>query len=277
MPRNGQRWNLRIGAAQFDLVANANAHVAILNQTGGQGVDVPVFPELSLPRYASTLLTDDPARCVIDQDGPALVFIRDACRQISMVAVVGGCLPNARGLGLSALVIDRRGDICATYDNQHLDGPEKNWFVPGEAGYLISVHGWRLVLGICYDSSFPEHGWAAAMAGADAYLVGGAFPLGRSDKRRAIYFPARALENTVYVTFANFVGGHDGLDYGGRSVIYSPDGGKLDEVSDETTAIAMADFHAETLRETRETLRMLHDRRAEQAPIHTTSANSNGL
>jgi 5-aminopentanamidase len=278
MAGNGQRRKLRVGAAQFDAVAgdlpgNTAAHVRLIDEAGEQGVDVLIFPELSLPGYASMLLTEAPERCVTDLAGPALKPIKEACRRNSLVAVVGGCLPNSRGLGLSALVIDRQGTVCATYDKQYLDSREKDWFVPGQSGCIIEVDGWHLALGICYDSSFPEHGRAAVVAGADAYLVGGAFPLGRSDHRRTIYFPARALENTMYVAFANYVGGHDGLDYGGCSVLYGPDGGKLDEVSADTTTIAMTDLDAEFLRRTRETLEMVRDRRAEPAPVVTSLAS----
>ncbi len=277
MTSDDQRRKLRVGATQFDAMAgdvlgNTAAHVRLIDQAGGQGVDVLIFPELSLPGYAATLLTEAPERCVIDPVRPALEPIKEACRRNSIVAVVGGCLPNSRGLGFSAIVIDRQGDICATYDKQHLDGPEKDWFVPGQSGCIIEVDGWHLALGICYNSSFPEHGRAAVVAGADAYLVGGAFPLGRSDHRRTIYFPARALENTVYVAFANYVGSHDGRHYGGRSVLYGPDGAKLDEASADSPEIVMADLDIEFLRQTREALNTIRDRRAEPAPTQTSIA-----
>ena len=172
------------------------------------------------------------------------------------------------GLGLGAIVVDRRGRVCATYVKQHLDGHEKDWFVPGATGCLIEVDGWRLAPGICYDASFPEHTRGLALEGADAYLVSGAFPLGGSD----VYFPARALENTVYVAFANFVGGHDGRQYCGRSAVHGPDGRRLAEASPDRPGMAVAELDAERLRLARESLPMLADRRADAAPIQTSTA-----
>ena len=99
-----------------------------------------------------------------------------------------------------------------------------------------------------------------ALAGADAYLVSGAFPGGESDHRRSIYFPARALENTFYVAFANFIGAHDGLEYRGRSAVHGPDGRLLADAGPDQPGIAVADFDPDTLRQTRETLPMLRDR-----------------
>ena len=255
---------LRVGAAQFDAVAgniaaNAAAHERLIDEAGADGVEVLVFPELSLPGYASNVLNQAPERCVVDPGGPELKPLREACRRNRIVAVVGGALRNERGLGLSAIVVDRQGQVCATYDKQHLSGPEQDWFVPGGSGCMIEVDGWHLALGICYDSSFPEHGRALALEGADAYLVSGAFPRGESDHRRSIFFPARALENTFYVAFANFIGAHDGLEYRGRSAVHGPDGHMLADAGPDRAGIAVAELDPEILRRTRETLPMLRD------------------
>ncbi len=277
MSRSGGRKSIRVGAAQFDAVAgdiaaNIAAHERLIDDAGGRGVDVLVFCELSLTGYASTLLDETPARCVIDPAGPDLRPIEDACRANRIVAVVGAGLRGVAGLGLGAIVVDRQGQICATYVKQHLDGREKDWFVPGTMGCLIEVDDWRLALGICYDASFPEHTRGLALEGADAYLVSGAFPLGDSDHRRSVYFPARALENTVYVAFANFVGAHDGLQYCGRSAVHGPDGRLLAEASPDQPGMAVAELDPERLRQTRDSLPMLADRRADPAPIQTITA-----
>ena len=93
-----------------------------------------------------------------------------------------------------------------------------------------------------------------------------------SDHRRSVYFPARALENTIYVAFANYVGGHDGLSYCGRSALHGPDGRLLADAGPDRTGIATAELDRENLRQTRETLRMLHDRDAEHPPIRLSMA-----
>ena len=274
MARKNERKALRVGAAQFDAVggnitANAAGHERLIDEAGGLGVEVLVFPELSLTGYAWNILDQAPERCVVDPGGPELKPIRNACLRNGVVTVAGGCLRNGRGLGLSAIVVDRQGQVCATYDKQHLDGPEKDWFVPGTLGCMIEVDGWRLALGICYDASFPEHGRALALEGADAYLVSGAFPVGESDRRRSIYFPARALENTFYVAFANFVGAHDGLDYCGRSAVHGPDGRMLADAGPDRPGIAVAELDPEWLRRTREALPMLRDRSQERPRVQS--------
>ena len=265
MVEKGERKPLRLGTAQFDAVAgdiaaNAASHARLIEQAGDRGVDVLVFPELSLGGYDLDGLARDPERYIVDPDGPALTPVRDACRRHGVIAVAGGCLPNRRGMGLSALVFGRDGGLLTSYDKRHLDGPERDHFVPGTAPSLLEVDGWRLGLGICYDASFPEHARELAMGGAAAYLVSGAFFRGESEHRRGVYFPARALENTIYVAFANYVGSHGGLRYAGRSTIHGPDGRLLADAGPDRPGLAVAEIYREKLAQTRERLPMLRDR-----------------
>ena len=150
MSRSGDRKSIRVGAAQFDAVAgdiaaNIAAHERLIDDAGSRGVEVLVFPELSLTGYASPLDDAGSARHVIDPGGPDLGPIEDACRRNRVVAVVGASINTTAGLGLAAFVVDRRGRVCATYVKQHLDGHEKDWFVPGTTRCLIEVDGggWR--------------------------------------------------------------------------------------------------------------------------------------
>ncbi len=102
--------------------------------------------------------------------------------------------------------------------------------------------------------------------------MSGAFPRGESDHRRSIYFPARSLENTFYVAFANFVGAHDGLDYCGRTAVHGPDGRVLADAGPDRPGIAVAELDPERLRRTRETLPMLRDRGAGRPTIQSSLA-----
>ncbi len=270
---------IKIAAAQFcatsaDILSNVESHVRLIEDAGKLDVDLVVFPELSLTGYAAETLDSDPERCVIAPQGPDMAPLLDACRRCGVVAVVGGSLRGRRGLELSSLVIDRQGRLAATYGKQHLDGDEKIWFVAGHESRLVTLDGWTLGLGICYDSSFPEHCRSLALEGADLYLVSGAFPVGPSDHRRSVYIPARALENTIFVAFSNYVGAHDGVTYGGRSTIASPDGRLLADAGPDQPGLAVAVLDPGLLREARRSLQMLNDRRPNYPPGYATKLDS---
>lgn len=255
---------LRIAVAQFDAVPgdlkhNLDRHLSLVDRAAGAGAAVVLFPELSVSGYCSSLLERDSRACAIEPESGQLDGLRSACATAGVAAVVGAPVADGGHVYLSAIAIGRSGETAAVYHKMYLDNAEQRWFARGDRPQTLSLDGWRLGLGICYDSSFPEHARGYALAGADGYLVSGAFPRGRSDFRRTIYFPARSLENTVYLAFSNYVGGHDGLDYGGMSAIHGPDGRCLADAGSESEGLAVQDLQAAVLDETREHLRMLND------------------
>ncbi len=256
---------LRLAVVQFDAVCgdverNIASHIGLLEEAAAAGAALTIFPELSLTGYCAGLLDQDVSALAIDPQGDRIADLRGACTRLNIMAVVGAPVMAGDGCHLAAIVIDRAGGIDRVYRKMYLDEEERRWFVRGGQPEQISLDGWKLGIGICYDSSFPEHARSYALAGADAYLLSGAFPKGRSDYRRTIYFPARSLENTMYLAFSNYVGEHGGLAYGGMSAIHGPDGQCLSDAGPADAGIATFDLDHEHLQETRRSLQMLRDR-----------------
>lgn len=254
---------LRIAVAQFDAVGgdiahNMDWHLRLLDEAVGAGAALAVYPELSVSGYCSDLLDDDAIAQAVDPAGDALAPLRRACAEAGIAAIVGAPVLAAGRLHLSAIYIDAAGEVAGVYHKMYLDPSERGWFEAGDAPTMVTLAGWNLGIGVCYDSSFPEHARQYALSGAQVYVLPGAFPLGRSDFRRTIYFPARALENTVYLAFSNYVGEHAGTAYGGKSAIYGPDGSCLADAGAEA-GIAVHDLDHRHLEETRENLQMLKD------------------
>ncbi len=261
---SGLRSSIRLAVAQFDavngnLAHNIARHIELLAQAADAGVALVIFPELSVTGYCSSLLDKDPRACAIDPMGGVLTDLRAACARFNIGAVVGAPVAGEQGLHLSAIAINRGGEVETIYYKMYLDGDEKRWFARGSQQRSLNIDGWKLGLGICYDSSFPEHARKYALAETDVYLLSGAFPLGRSDYRRTVYFPARSLENTIYLAFSNYVGEHDGLAYGGMSAIHGPDGQCLSDAGANQSGIAVIDLDDRHLQETRQQLQMLKD------------------
>jgi len=126
----------------------------------------------------------------------------------------------------------------------------------------VTVDGWRFGLGICYDGCFPEHGRAAALDGADGYLVPSGY-LDGSAHRRDVYYAARALDNTMYVVFANSVGGAAPYRFNGGAAIYEPEGRPLGRAPDSGEHVVVADLDRTELARVRLAHSMLADRRAD--------------
>jgi predicted amidohydrolase len=202
-------------------------------------------------------------------DDARLDPIARACRDTATAAVVGAAVRDHERLSISALVFGPDGDLVTRYDKQYLFGSERKIFQPGAAGCTIELRGWRLGLGICYDSGFPEHARAAALDGCHAYLVGALFSVGNGYHESRTWFPARALDNTCYTLMANHVGVTGGWNACGGSGVWAPDGRLLAEAGPVDVGLTVADLDSDHLRTVRAAETMLHDL-TDAAPDATT-------
>ncbi|PGH40792.1 carbon-nitrogen hydrolase family protein [Micromonospora sp. WMMA1996] len=249
-----------------DVAGNARTAARLVGRAGAR---VVVLPELFLPAYHPPTLGADPAGTDVaaDPDGrvddPRLDPLRDAAREAGAAVVIGAAVrqPDRRRT-ISSLVVDPTGAVTVGYDKQQLWSGERELFDAGRRGATLVVEQWRFGLGICYDGCFPEHGRAAAGDGAHGYLCPSGYLAG-SAHRRDLYYAARALDNTMYVVFANAVGGADPWRFNGGAAVYDPEGRPLARGADTGEDVLVATLDPEALAATRAAHTMLLDRPAD--------------
>lgn len=246
-----------------DVAANALSGAALIARAADQGARLVVLPELYLSAYHPPAIRADPVATMVRADETGLITDPrlDPLREGGIVAVIGAGVVHPDGMRTcSSIVVDRAGEIRVAYNKQYLCGPdEKELFTPGAEGSTLEIDGWRFGLGICYDGCFPEHGRAAAGDDVHGYLVPAAYLQG-SRHRRDIYYAARALDNTMYVVFANIVGGQAPWSFNGGAAIYDPEGRCLARGDDETESVVVATLDKQVLAQTRSWQSMLVDR-----------------
>ncbi|MGK5741722.1 carbon-nitrogen hydrolase family protein [Micromonospora sp. URMC 103] len=255
-----------------DVARNADAAARLVERAAGRDARIAVLPELFLPAYHPPTLAADPAgtdvvaaedRTVEDS---RLEPLRAAAVAGGVTVVVGAAVRHADGRRtISSLVVDRGGSVRVGYDKQQLWGGERDLFDPGDRGATLLVDGWRLGLGICYDGCFPEHGRAAAADGAHGYLCPSGYLAG-SEHRRDLYYPARALDNTMFVVFANAVGGAEPWRFNGGAAVYDPEGRPLARGADAGEDVLVATLDPAQLAATRAAHTMLTDRLSDLGP-----------
>ena len=125
----------------------------------------------------------------------------------------------------SVRLIGADGQDVLAYRKVNLWGDyERALFGSGHTPSAIADYrGWRIGFSICYDTEYPETLRNLALRGADLVLaptaVGAEFPLVAEAVIRV-----RALENGVWLAFANRAGSEHGYRFDGQSAIVGPDG-----------------------------------------------------
>ena len=247
------------GASPGAVAANVATAVALTRRAAEQGVRLLALPEAFLTAYCSEAFAAPPTESALRE---ALVPLAEAAATTGTTVVA--CTPVDRGTHrtLSSVVVDGDGGVRLPYDKQHLSGSlEQGSFTAGDHGTSIEVDGWEVALSICYDGSFPEHARAAADDGARLYVNTAAFFVG-GEHRRDLYYPARALDNGIFVLLAGATGecAHDGSAFAGGSAAYDPEGRPLARLGRET-GLAVADLDPALMARTRAAHPMHAERR----------------
>ncbi|MFN4287875.1 MAG: NAD(+) synthase [Brevundimonas sp.] len=143
---------VRVAAASVPVraaepAANLDAHVALLKAADEQGVDLLVFPELSLSGYAidDLHLQGTMIRAVED----AVLALAQASAKVSTVVVAGAALRAGEGLYNCAVVMAGGavlGVVPKTYLPNYREYYEKRWFVSGAGSDAAAGEG-VIVLG----------------------------------------------------------------------------------------------------------------------------------
>ncbi len=217
-------WQCRIALAQLtgtdgDIAANLALHRQALDAAAAEGADLVVFPELSLTGY----VLDQAAFLAQAENSVWIEMLRQAARDAHCGLIAGLPLANAEGRpSIGTLICDAAGQV-RFYRKQVLHPGEEHYIAAGESTPLLSLHGARIALAICADSSDPAHGAAAARAGADLYLASVLIsPAGLAVDRSALERLAR--QHRMPVLMANHCGMTGGWQGAGSSGFWNAQG-----------------------------------------------------
>lgn len=255
----------------IDPGANARVLVDAVGQAACGGADMLFTPEMSglLDRDSSRAATNLRRQ---DQDG-VLAAARDAAKRHGIWLSIGSLavLADNGKVANRSFVIDREGEIRATYDKIHLfdvDLPtgeswrESNVYSPGEGAVLVNgTPVGKLGLTICYDLRFPGLFARLAETDADVISVPAAFTVPTGRAHWHVLLRARAIEAGLFVVAAAQVGHHeDGRQTFGHSLVIDPWGDVLLDMGEEP-GVGFADIDLKRISEVRSRIPAVSHRR----------------
>jgi predicted amidohydrolase len=194
-----------------------------------QGVDLAVFPEMSLTGY---ILHDQVYEQAEPIPGPSVQKVEELSKKTGVHIVFG--MPELSGktqatLYNTAVLVGPEGYIGKyrkMYLPTHSVFEEKRYFRPGYEAATFQTSIGNIGLTICYDVFFPEVFRLPRLKGAQLIVCISASPAVRRSYFE-ILTAARALENTAYLAYVNLTGVEDGLQFWGGSRLISPTGDVL--------------------------------------------------
>lgn len=266
---------LTVAAAQIachsgDVQANLAGHLAMIEMARSRGVDLLVFPELSLTDY---LPAPDCAALAIGRDDALLATLARAAG--TMAVSVGFIERDEAGHFFNAQAL-LQGENLAVHRKLNLPGygalREDRVYVPGEALTLASLgECWQVATLICADSWNPALPWLTGLAGANLLILPVASARGAVDggfdnpRGWEINLAHTAMSYGLPTIFANHCGARGGFDFWGGSRILDALGYELARAGEGPELITCV-LDAEHGRTARTNLPTIHD--SDPALIH---------
>ncbi len=211
-----------------------------------QGATFALFPEecITGSMNKSDIAAEEAMRIAESAAEHSVSFLESLCRELDMTLIVGTIEPAGERYRNSAYIVGPNGYL-ATFTKLHIPNEtERTWFEPGSQLPVVTSQGWTFGVGICYDLRFPEIFRTAAKEGADFFLLAvGAS--GRADnvspdgdqteqatehrQLAAQVLPARAVDNALYIFYANQAGKSGNAWFPGLAFAIDPNGQFIDE------------------------------------------------
>jgi predicted amidohydrolase len=234
----GSAAQLTVGLAQIDcrlgdLEANLERHLTWIARARERGVELLLFPELSLTGYRLLHLT--PRVAVRPDRSPIVARLIAACGE--MAVVVGLVEEDERGVLYNSAVLLARGAIAHVHRKVYLPTygifQEGRFFGRGRRVQPAPVDGAPIGLLICEDLWHSEPARLLARGGAKLIAVMsaspgriGSDPMPTSQADWEALTRSTALLDTCWVVYCGRVGWEEGSFYTGGSHVVRP-GGEL--------------------------------------------------
>jgi predicted amidohydrolase len=255
----------------IDPVANAAALTEAIEQASAGGAEILFTPEMT------GLLDRDSARAArilrSQDEDQVLAAAKEAAARHRIWVNIGSLavLVDEGKVANRSFVIDREGNVRATYDKLHLfdvDLPtgeswrESNVYSAGAGVTLVNgTPVGKLGLTICYDLRFPGLFAKLAESDADVITVPAAFTVPTGKAHWHVLLRARAIEAGLFVVAAAQVGHHeDGRNTFGHSLVVDPWGEILLDMGEEK-GVGFTDIDLKRISDVRSRVPALNHRR----------------
>jgi len=208
-----------------DLAGNRDKVLTFARKARDSGAEIVVFPELSLCGYPPEDLLLKPY--FLQKNAETLDQLAGS---LSFPVVVLGYPSRVNGRTRNSAAVLSGGSVRAVYHKMLLPNygvfDEKRYFQPGSEPLFLEYKSLLFGITICEDIWEPAGPCRLyGRQGAQVIINLSASPYhsGKMNLREEV-LRDRAIENSVYVFYANLVGGQDELVFDGGSIVVSPEG-----------------------------------------------------
>lgn len=232
---------MKIALAQIrsvagDIEKNTVHHQELIDEALKQGVEMIIFPELSLTGYEPRLVKD----LAIYPDDPRVEIFQKISNAGNVIIGLGVPTKSGSGICISMLLF-LPGQEHRIYSKKYLHADEEPYFVSGQNFPVLQVNEKKIALAICYELSVPAHAKAAIQGGGEVYLASVAKSAAGVEKATET-LSYIAEKHGITALMVNSVGPSDDFVSAGCTAAWNREGKLIAQLDDKTEGILVVDI-----------------------------------
>lgn len=237
---DGIQERLRIAAGQFapicgDIEENMRHHELLITSAASAGVNLIVFPELSLTGYEPEM-----AERLALADKTCLLPLQTLADRYDMTIVAGAPLyVKDDKPAIGACIISSKQPI-SFYRKMHLHPGESDYFSRGEVEFVFTARRFNVGVAICADAGQSIHAEQTVQMGAEIY-INPVLSAGGYDKDTDL-LKNYAKRYVMPTLMANYCGMSGGWKPVGKSAAWNAKGELIAQAPEDRAALVIMDL-----------------------------------
>lgn len=218
-----------------EISINIENHLALTELALDQGIEVILFPELSLTGYEPELAQE----LAMDPTDMRLDAFQQVSDRHQVTLGLGMPVRGVKGIYIS-LVFFQAHSPRQVYSKQYLHQDEDPYFIPGTDQLCLTTGSHKISPAICYELSIPAHADLAVKNGASIYMASVA-KTGLGVDKAEIRLSEIARQYSIPVMMSNCIGFCDHFLAAGRSSVWNKEGERLGQLNDSQEGLLIYD------------------------------------
>ncbi len=244
---------MRIALVQMSMEESIAANLAKavdgMTHAARSGAELVCFPEVQFSPFFPQFPGGDASTYAIDIGHPAVQALKQACRELGVVAIPNLYLKEGGKTYDASPVIDADGAVVGVSKMVHIVQAslfyEQDYYTPSDTGFRVyDTSAGRIGVVICFDRHYPESFRACALKGAQLIVIPTANIRDEPLELFGWELRVAAMQSGAFVAMCNRVGLEHEMGFCGESIVVDPRGEVVAKADDtEQILYAEIDFH----------------------------------
>lgn len=233
----------QICAEDENIAFNLNAHYKLIQLAADHGVQLLVFPEMSITGY----VREAASRLAFSCNDARLDALKNLAMKYSMTVIAGAPVRMGSALHVGSFIISPNQTV-SLYTKQFLYKGESDYFMPNFGNNpIIPLEEENISLAICFDMENAPHVINAKEAGSTIYSASIFYSKDSIDEAHNL-LSTYAKTYSINVLMSNYSGHLYHTPAGGQSAFWVSGGERLACLPEDRTGLVLATKESETWR-----------------------------